>query len=409
MKKIIINVMCLIAVATPALCQQNIFGGKQVVSPEINADGSVTFRYASREAKDVKIDGDMLPLTKVETPFGMMDGYKPTEMHCGNDGVWTFTSSKLNPDLYSYHFVVDGLSLPDPANICQMRDGNSFTNTFLVSGDSCSLGYLYSVNDVCHGTISKVWYDSPSLKMRRRMTVYTPAGYEGNTDRYPVLYLLHGAGGDEDSWTTLGRAAQILDNLIAQGKALPMIVVMPNGNAQDQAAADYVPSAAVHTIGGGGLEGGVEPFEKSFADIMTFIESHYRVKAGKQNTAIAGLSMGGGHAMGISLLYPDRFDYVGLFSPAIFLGGQRPEELTADNAVSKTSVVSKLKRQFANAPKLYFFAIGRSDFLYKADSNFRSILLNNNLHFQYLETEGGHTWRNWRHYLTVFLPQLFKH
>lgn len=202
----------------------------------------------------------------------------------------------------------------DPSNVYMIRDIATYTNYFLVDGE---LSQNYFVCEVPHGTVSKVWYPSPTLSMeRRRMTVYTPAGYEDSNKQYPVLYLLHGAGGDENAWSELGRAIQILDNLIAQGKAEPMIVVMPNGNGAQGAVLGeypnsmYKPSFANPKT----MEGS---FEKAFPDIMKYVESHYRTINDKNHRAIAGLSMGGFHSLYISANNPDLFGYVGLFSAAI--------------------------------------------------------------------------------------------
>ena len=231
--------------ATSLWAQQALFGGSEIVSPEVNADGTVTFRLYAPKAVKVEVTGDFLPQVKVKTPMGEAeqpgvaqlkeDKDGVAQLKEDKDGVWTYTSAPLAPELYYYTFKVDGMTYLDPSNVYMCRDIATYTNIFIVEKSEGDTGDLYSVNDVPHGNVSKVWYDSPTLKMKRRMTVYTPAGYDKG-GRYPVLYLLHGAGGDEDAWTTLGRAAQILDNLIAAGKVKPMIVVMPNGNPNCEAA-----------------------------------------------------------------------------------------------------------------------------------------------------------------------------
>lgn len=299
-KKLVLLVVLLLAFSLQA--QENISFGKkkEIVSPQINPDNTVTFRLEAKDAKAVSIQGDCAP-------------------HGGNfskdaDGIWTYTSSKLAPELYSYSFVVDGIKVHDPNNPFLIRDVATVVNVMIVPGGKAE---LYKVSDVPHGSISKRWYESPTLKLTRRLTVYTPPGYETNKDNYPVLYLLHGAGGDEEAWMELGRTAQILDNLIAQGKAKPMLVVMPNGNAGQSAAP------------GASSEGFVKPVflrpemfsgqtEMAFGDILKFIESNYRVKKEKASRAIAGLSMGGMHTLVISANYPDTFDYIGVFSSAIY-------------------------------------------------------------------------------------------
>jgi len=207
--------------------QENLPSGqrKEIVSPEMNPDNSVTFRLAAPHADSVFVTGDFLP-TGV-SPQGRL------EMRKEKNGVWEVTTTPLPSELYTYAFVVDGLQMNDPNNVYYRRDVASTLNVLLVEGGQAD---LYTVNDVPHGTVAKRWYHSPGNGMTRRITIYTPPGYEKSTVSYPVLYLLHGMGGDEEAWMTLGRAAQILDNLIAAGKSEPMIVVMPNGNVAQEAA-----------------------------------------------------------------------------------------------------------------------------------------------------------------------------
>ncbi len=199
-------------------------GKKNMVSPEVNGR-KVEFRLLAPDAKTVKLQGNWFPSKGMEA--GSVDLQKNA------DGVWTFTKNDLAPDLYTYSFVVDGVKANDPNNSYQVRDVSSVMSMFLVDGKESE---NYKVQNVPHGTVSKRWYTSKGLKEDRRLTVYTPPGYEASKDKFPVLYLLHGMGGDEDAWTTLGRASQILDNLIAAGKAKPMIVVMPNGHTSNSAA-----------------------------------------------------------------------------------------------------------------------------------------------------------------------------
>ncbi|MBQ9498991.1 MAG: esterase, partial [Bacteroidaceae bacterium] len=242
MKKLLLT-LALVAVSGMAMAQQALFSRAAVKSPEINADGTVTFRLSAPKAVTVRLTGDFL-----EAPGNV-------EMKEDSAGIWSYTTpNKLEPELYSYNFIVNGMRYLDPSNIYMNRDVATWTNIFIIKGEKGSKGDLYSVNAVPHGNVAKVWYDSPTLKLTRRMTVYTPAGYEKGKN-YPVLYLLHGAGGDENAWSELGRAAQILDNLIATGKAKPMLVVMTNGNPNTAAAPGewdfgmYQPA-----MGGGGVQ-----------------------------------------------------------------------------------------------------------------------------------------------------------
>ena len=396
MRKTIMILVAVMMSILPAVGQQAIFDRNDLTSPEVNADGTVTFRLYNPKAITVQVTGDFLQ--------------GAAEMKQDSTGVWTYTSQKLEPELYSYKFLVNGTEFLDPSNIYRSRDIASFTNFFIISNDKEDKGGLYSVQEVPHGNVSKVWYDSPTLKMQRRMTVYTPAGYEGGNKKYPVLYLFHGAGGDEDAWTTLGRAAQILDNLIAMGKAEPMIVVMPNGNMNAQAVAGewskgmYKPTFTQHMD-----PPGLATMEESFPDIQNYVESHYRVIKDKKHRAVAGLSMGGGHTFSVSKTYPDRFDYIGLFSAAIVAGRNvnfmavNKQTLEADAELGRQ--IEALKK---NNPKLYWIAIGNTDFLYNVNAEYRKYLDEKGMKYEYFENEGGHIWRLWRIYLSMFAPRLFK-
>ena len=268
MKRISI-LSALLLMCAMTFAQQALWGGAPVVSPEIHDNNTVTFRLKAPKAVKVQVTGDFLPTQKIKTPFGEFDGPGVADLKENKDGVWEFTTPEpLKPELYSYTFLVDGLKINDPANVYMIRDVASVTNVFIIGGDERI--DLYKVNKVPHGTVSKVWYNSPTLGMDRRLTVYTPAGYETSGKRYPVFYLLHGMGGDENAWSELGRTAQILDNLIAQGKAKPMIVVMTNGNAALEAAPGEsslgfaAPSMNLPKT----MEGS---FETAFPDVVKFI------------------------------------------------------------------------------------------------------------------------------------------
>ena len=384
-KSIVAICMMVLLMPVAALAQQALWGGPKLVSPEIHENKTVTFRIKAPKAVKVQVLGDFLSK-------GVADLVENKE------GVWEYTTPEpLAPELYSYAFVVDGLKVNDPNNVYMIRDVATVNNIFIVGGERAD---LYKVNKVPHGSVAKVWYHSPSLGIDRRMTVYTPAGYETSGKRYPVFYLLHGMGGDENAWSELGRAAQILDNLIAQGKAEPMIVVMTNGNADLEAAPGesslgYMPPT---TRLGKTMEGS---FETHFPEVVKFIDKNYRTKANKKNRAIAGLSMGGFHSLHISKQYPDMFDYVGLFSAAIMPGKNATSPIYKD-------MEGKLKLQFAKKPALYWIAIGKTDFLYKANREYRKLLDEKGYPYEYFENEDGHIWRNWRIYLTEFTPKLFK-
>jgi enterochelin esterase family protein len=390
MRKQVVFLIAFVMVASiNSFAQQALWGAPSIVSPEVKEDKSVTFRFQAPDAKEVKISGDWMP-SKDWIPGSQA-------MTKDEKGIWSYTTSVLPSDLYGYSFLVDGIKTTDPNNVYLIRDVASLTNVFIVDGDK---GDLYKVNKVAHGSVTRRWYNSPGNAMERRMTIYTPAGYETSKVKYPVLYLLHGMGGDEEAWIALGRTSQILDNLIALGKAKPMIVVMTNGNVSQQAAPGestlgmYKPTFQLpNTMDG--------KFEETFSDVIKFIEGNYRVKTEKSGRAIAGLSMGGFHSLHISRYYPNMFDYVGLFSAAI----------TPDAKVSSKvyeNMDGTLKVQMKNGYKLYWIGIGKADFLYKNVTEYRAKLDAMGMKYTYRESEGGHTWTNWRVYLSEFVPLLFK-
>lgn len=388
MKKLI--VIGLLVLSTAGFSQQALWGGEEIISPEIHEDNTVTFRFSAPNAKEVKVLGDWMP-TKDWV-------ITPEAMEKNENGIWTYTTDKLLSDLYSYSFIVDSLSVKDPNNVYLIRDVASVKNVFIVGNGK---GDNYLVNDVPHGTVARRWYESPGNEKNRRLTIYTPPGYENTDQIYPVLYLLHGMGGDEEAWIALGRTAQIMDNLIAQGKAEPMIVVMPNGNVAQEAAPGesskgfYKPSMRLPNTMDGQME-------KTFPEVIEFVENNYRVKEDKSGRAIAGLSMGGFHSLHISRVYPNTFDYVGLFSAAIL----PPNEQV--NSEIYQDLNGTLTTQKENNPKLYWIAIGKTDFLFESVQNYKQRLDSIGMPYEYVESEGGHTWTNWRDFLVEFTPQLFK-
>lgn len=400
MKKYIALAACAM-MAMSANAQQALWGKAAVVSPEINADKTVTFRIHAPKAVKVEVTGDFLPTQKMTIPnWGTVDVPGVGELKEGKDGVWEYTTPQpVAPELYTYTFKVDGQTMIDPSNVYINRDINSLTSLLLVDGNE--LTEHFKVKDVPHGTVSKIWYHSDHENMDRRLTVYTPAGYETSGKRYPVFYLLHGIGGDEEAWYTQGRASQILDNLIAEGKAEPMIVVMTNGNISQHAAPGEGPEGMIPVTMGlpKTMEG---TFETCFPEIVKFVDKTYRTKAQKKFRAIAGLSMGGFHSGNISRQYPDMFNYVGLFSAAI--GKETPGSEIYQNVDQKLDVQFSAK----NRPALYYIAIGNTDFLYKDNMEYKAKLEAKGYPFVYKETDGGHIWRNWRIYLDDFTPRLFK-
>ncbi|WP_126972696.1 esterase [Gynurincola endophyticus] len=396
MKKLFLFIPVLL-VGITLTAQQAIFNAQSGISPEVHSDNRVTFRLFAPNAKTVQVTGDFLPAQKSKTPYGEVDVPGVQDMTRSAAGLWEFTTARpLASELYSYSFLLDSVKISDPNNVYQIRDVGSVTSVFIIGGGQAD---LYKVNAVAHGTVARRWYNSMTLQKERRLTVYTPPGYESSKTNYPVLYLLHGMGGDEEAWIALGRTAQILDNLIAQGKAKPMIVVMTNGNVAQEAAPGesalgYVkPTMQLPNTMDGTME-------KSFPDVMKFVEQNYRTIQQKSGRAIAGLSMGGFHSLHISKEYPDQFDYVGLFSAAIM-------PMNNTKSAIYENFNQKLKKQFDLKPKLYWIAIGKTDFLYKANQDFRKILDENKYPYKYFENEEGHIWKNWRIYLADFATMIF--
>jgi enterochelin esterase-like enzyme len=365
-------------------------------SPEVLGDNRVIFRLNAPKATEVILNGDW--------PNGLN-----IQMTKDDQGVWSATIGSLDPEFWGYTYSVNGVRMADPQNPNIKRDGVRYDSILLVPGPESS---LYELQDVPHGTVSMIWYNSPTLKLKRRMYIYTPPGYEGGSRRYPVLYLLHGGGGDEDAWFTLGRTNLILDNLIAQEKAKPMIVVMPNGNANQKMATGAGPvpgqaspaqfrppsasQAAAGQTGAARSTPSPRPFSESLVkDILQFVEKSYRVIKNADGRAIAGLSMGGGHTMAATAQYPNTFGYIGVWS-----AGSRQ----SDEEISRQ--LSSIK---AAGMKLYYVGCGVDDPLAHAGSvKLVEMLKKLDMRYKFRESTGGHTWFNWRIYLSEFAPMLFR-
>ncbi|MBP5229053.1 MAG: esterase [Bacteroidales bacterium] len=363
--------------------------------PTINQDNTVTFHFAAPTADSVFVDGDFLP-----------DNKRHQKMQRGENGVWVYITEKpLEPEIYTYSYFINGNRVEDPYNIFVWRNCASFYNIFIINGERTR---NYVNKDVPHGSVAKVWYPSASFSNSRRMSIYTPPGYNPRgSKKYPVFYLLHGAGQDEDSWLGFGRMAQIMDNLIREGKVKPMIVVMPNGNVSQQSAPlEGSDSYILPTFFPPRTMNG--EFEASFNEIISFVESNYRVKKSKDSRAIGGLSMGGFHSIYISANNPKLFGYVGLFSPVLDPSIAQPANKTGfELSEIYINFEQKLKTQFEKAP-LYWIGVGDKDPYKPQVDKLRTLLNNNNLQYSYNETSGGHVWTNWRIYLEEFLPLLFQ-
>jgi enterochelin esterase family protein len=370
----------------------NFMNRTPIISPEIGVD-HVTFRFFAPQADTVKISGGFTPTVKVETNWGEMEIPSNLDLTKDDKGLWSITLPLPEPELYTYSFIVDGVSLNDPNNVFMQRDGTRYLSVLLIPGKTTE-NYFEATK---RGDLHQVWYNSPTLGMERRLFVYTPAGYNESTDKYPVLYLLHGAGGDEDAWSTMGRTRQILDNLIEKGLAKPMICVMPNGNPNQVAARTLMieekPMDREAWMN--------NSYPKSIVqDIVPFIEKTYRVDARPDARAIAGLSMGGGHTITTSLMYPGFFDYI------------CPLSMGITNRDGDEQVMKNYETQFKGLKeagyKLYFLACGDTDFLFESAKTLDKMLTDNGLEHTFHVTPGGHTWSNWRIYLNTFAPLLFK-
>jgi enterochelin esterase family protein len=345
--------------ATPAPSQPPTKAGQPpaVVSPEVRPDRTVIVRLHAPKAGDVALSGEL--------------GRKP--MTKDDRGVWSVTVGPLEPDQYSYSFTVDGATVVDPRNTKLKIGRGSFVNLVEVPGNPAQ-----DLRPVPHGTLHVHRYESKALGGKSRgLVVYTPPGYETATDRhYPVLYLLHGSGDDEHGWTDVGLAHRILDNLLADGKAVPMLVVMPDGHAAERSA-------------------NTQAFEADLlGDIIPLVEKTYRVRPGAENRAIAGLSMGGGQSWVIGMGHTDLFAYVCPFSMG---GGNAP------------AVLSKLDPAETNKRlKLLWIGCGRQDRLFGGSERLCEELKAKGIHHTWHPSEGAHTWMVWRKYLADVMPQLFK-
>ena len=368
----------------------------QVVSPEVGADRRVTFRIYAPQADAVRVSAGDIPnlgqtgvMTKAE------------------NGVWSFTSAPVPPGAYRYNINVDGVATIDPRNPLTSVSNNNVWSLALVPGSD-----LFDTKDVPHGAVATITYYSAPLKRHRRMHVYTPPGYEAGNGRYPVFYLLHGAGDSDEAWTSVGRAGIILDNLIAAKKAQPMIVVMPMGHTNGPLLGMGAPPAPINAP-----DSGTDDFTQDFnLALRPYIEKHYRVKTGRENRAIAGLSMGGSQTLNIAVPNLNDYAYVGVFSSGVLGGGGRGRGAAPAATPAPPFGEAWEKRHLAmldNAAakkglKLFWLSTGKDDFLIETSRSTVKLLERHGFTPKYVESEGGHTWLNWRDYLSQFAPLLFQ-
>ncbi|MBM3785690.1 MAG: esterase [Acidobacteria bacterium] len=355
-----------------------------VVSPDVSADKKITFRILAPQAAEVRLMGGDIP-----------GNQKGMEMKKGENGVWEATAGPVVPGAYRYTFNIGGVNIADPRNPATSESNTNVWSVAVVPGSD-----LYDTRDVPHGAVAEVTYHSKALGKVRRMHVYTPPGYELDSKKYPVFYLLHGASDSDDSWTTVGRAAFILDNLIADKKAKPMVVVMPAG----------------HTDRGGfRVPGQRDDFARDFlGDILPYVESHYRVMTDRAHRAIAGLSMGGNQTLAIAIPNLEKFAYFGVFSSGLIGAfrmnrpGAPASQADGGAAWEKDNAAVLANTQLKKGLKLVWFGIGTQDFLLETSRGTVELLKKHGFHPVVKETGGGHTWLEWRDYLGEFAPKLFQ-
>ncbi len=359
-------------------------------SPEVRDDRTIAFRIYAPEAKSARVSSSDLPNAN---PFG-----RGIEMTKDDNGVWEATVGPVPSGSYRYAFDVDGLSVIDPRNPATSEANTNTWSLLHVGGSEFS-----DLKDVPHGAVAEVAYFSKSLDRFRRMHVYTPPGYETGTDKLPVFYLLHGATDSDASWSSIGRAGRVLDNLIAEGKAKPMVVVMPMGHT----------GPFRFGAPGGDFQRQMTEFTTEFAsDLKPLVEERYRVSGERSETAIAGLSMGGAQTIDIAMANLDEYGYIGVFSSGVFgIGGSGPGA-SADSPGAtweKRSTEILDSAALKDGLKLVWFATGKDDFLLPTTRETVKVLEAHGFDVTYKETEGGHTWINWReHYLPEFVSLLFR-
>jgi enterochelin esterase-like enzyme len=343
-----------------------------VVSPVVHPDRTITFNFRAPSAQKVELTGQF------------MKGNQP--MQKGESGMWSLTVGPVEPDLYPYHFVVDGVGTADPLNQAFFPNERFKPSLVDVPGQEPS---LHAVQNVPHGAMSYCFYESKTLQRTRPLVVYTPPGYHSGTGKYPVFYLVSGTTDTEETWFRAGRLNFILDNLIAQQKAVPMIVVMPYGNIMMAAPMPSSPEvAAMYQVFNDELTG----------DIIPYIESTYRVLPDREKRAIAGFSRGGGQSLYTGFNNLDKFAWIGSYAAYLTpeVCGKHFPGLTADAAATNARL------------KLLWLGVGREDFLYKPAVEFDAFLKEKGITHSLLETDGGHTWKNARHYLAETLQLFFK-
>lgn len=385
-----------VAAAAPALAQpapaplqsclpQGPFAGPaSYKSVEQLPDGRVSFRLCAPDAREVRVTSNDIDEA---IPMGLRPGtQRGLAMTRDATGLWTATTAvPVPPDTYRFNFQVDGARVPNPQGTTFSHERIGTNSTFEVTGPAGDFQTFRK--DAPHGAVSRVEYWSGTLGDRRPAYVYTPPGYMAGNDRYPVLYLVHGAGDSADSWTSVGHANYILDNLIAEGKARPMIVVMPFGHTPDRP--------------NGNILANTDFGDDLIRDLIPYVDANFRTLADRHDRAMAGLSMGGSHTLRFGLTHPELFDYIGIFSMGLGLQGNN------DVGAYEAANDAALKKAAADLDLVYY-AMGKDDFLYDTVAPTRGMLGKYGIRHVYNESGGGHTWVNWRRYLADFAPRLFR-
>lgn len=346
-----------------------------VKSPEVHPDGRVTFRLRAPNAKDVTFFGDWMKIG---------DALKMTRDEAG---VWSLTTAALPPSIYLYNFTLDGVAMADPVNPRIKLRSQTSASMVEVPGDPAATPWQARTN-VPHGAVEINWVNSKVLEGDPRWVwVYTPPGYEKTGNRkYPVLYLFHGSNDIAGGWTLAGQMNFILDNLLAEKKAEPMIVVMPYGHA--------VPFGSPREV----QARNTEMFEKHlFQDVIPMVEAKYRVKLGRDQQAIAGLSMGGGQSLAVGWRHLDKFSAVGAFSAAV------PQDFDKEFAAALSAPEATSAKL-----KVFWIGCGKDDFLFERNEKFAAMLKSKGIRHTWRATEGNHTYTYWRKYLAEFTPLLFR-
>jgi enterochelin esterase-like enzyme len=359
--------------------------GPRFVSPEVHADRTVTLRVLAPKADSVRLTGEIL------------NGGRPPALVRDLSGVWSTTVGPLPPDIYTYAFNIDGVNVPDPQNpYIKPVSASGLATQVEVPGDGPQ---YYDARPVPHGMVSILQYESAALGVSRTAWVYTPPGYNDGKDPYPVVYLLHGVGDTEVGWVLTGRANQILDNLIAERRARPMVVVMPLGHPRQSVGLTALSTGAPDPMAGLGPDMRTTEFAGDLMnDLMPSIQKSFRVSTRADDRAIIGLSMGGAQALRIGLTNLDAFHWVAGFSSA----------LVGDSVATPFAKVLADSARVNRTLKLLYVTIGRDDGLATGNRAFDAALTKAGITHTYREGDGAHTWRVWRRNLYDVAPLLFQ-